>query len=269
MAEAPTRARGATSLAHLELAGGSARIVLDRPGRGNALIPELLHQLRAAIAAARDAAPRALVLAAKGRAFSAGGDVAAFQDHARTPEGLAAYAQEIVGLLNQAILDLLSFPAPVIAAVNGATTGGAAGFVLAADMVVMSREAFLQPYYGVMGFAPDGGWTALLPERIGTARALEVQYLNTRLSAEACEALGLASRVCTAERLDSEVRALVAELSKMDAGSLGATRAAVWTPARRARVAEALERERQGFLSLIGRPETLARMAEFTSARRA
>jgi 2-(1,2-epoxy-1,2-dihydrophenyl)acetyl-CoA isomerase len=250
-------------LAQLRIEAGVATLTLDRPGRGNALVPELLDAMRDCLARAVRANVRALVLTAKGRAFSAGGDVAGFAEKGANPDALLAYSADIVGALNRTILDLLAFPAPVVAAVNGAVTGGSVGFVLASDIVVMSERAFLQPYYGDMGFAPDGGWTALLPERIGAAKALEVQYLNTRLDARACHDLGLASRVVSSEELEGETDALVKVIVSKDPASLKASRANVWSPLRRARVAAALERERAGFLRLIARPETAARMAAF------
>lgn len=253
----------ASHLVHLDWREGAAWLTLDRPGRGNALVPELLAALRARIDEARQAGAAALVLTGRGRAFSAGGDVARFAGLARDSSDLLDWSREIVGALNAAILDLLAFPMPVIAALNGPVTGGAAGLMLAADMVVMSEEAFLQPYYAQMGFAPDGGWTALLPERMGTARALEVQYLNRRLTASDCLRLGLASETCPPAQLEARVRARLAVLAEMDPGTLAVTRANVWNEERRAAVARDLERELHGFLALIARPQTRERMQAF------
>lgn len=250
---------------HLDWREGAAWLTLDRPGRGNALVPELLAALRARIEEARQAGAAALVLTGRGRAFSAGGDVARFAALSKDSSDLLQYAREIVGALNAAVLDLLDFPMPVIAAVNGPVTGGSAGLMLAADMVVMSEEAFLQPYYAQMGFAPDGGWTALLPERIGTARALEVQYLNRRLTAADCLRFGLASETCPPAELEERVGARLAVLAGMDPGTLAMTRANVWSEERRAVVSRALERELRGFLALIARPETRERMQAFVA----
>ncbi|SDT89675.1 enoyl-CoA hydratase/isomerase family protein [Stappia sp. ES.058] len=250
-------------LARLSIDADIATLTLDRPGRGNALVPELLDSMRDCLARAARADVHALVLNAKGRAFSAGGDVAGFAERGADTDALLAYSADIVGGLNRTILNLLVFPAPVVAAVNGAVTGGSAGFLLASDIVVMSERAFLQPYYSDMGFAPDGGWTALLPERIGAAKALEVQYLNTRLDARTCRELGLASRICASEDLETEVAALVQVIAAKDRESLKASRANTWSPLRRGRVAAALERERAAFLRLIARPETAARMSAF------
>lgn len=250
-------------LVHLDWREGAAWLTLDRPGRGNALVPELLAALRARIAEARQAGAGALVLTGRGRAFSAGGDVARFAALADDRDALVDWSREIVGALNAAILDLLAFPMPVIAALNGPVTGGSAGLMLAADMVVMSEDAFLQPYYAQMGFAPDGGWTALLPARIGTARALEVQYLNQRLTAADCLRLGLASETCPPAELEALVRVRLSTLAGMDPGTLAMTRANVWSEEHLAAVAKALQRELDGFLALIARPQTRERMRTF------
>ncbi|GAA2356952.1 hypothetical protein GCM10010404_07050 [Nonomuraea africana] len=103
-------------LVRLEGDGEAATLVLNRPERHNSLVPDLLRELLDAVAAV-DAG--AVVLAAEGRSFSTGGDVRAFAERAAEgDEGLAAYAHEIVGLLNQTVLALLRLDVPVIAAVQ-------------------------------------------------------------------------------------------------------------------------------------------------------
>lgn len=183
---------------------GPVRVLtLERPERHNSLTPELLEAARAAVAevAAEVAASdhsdpsdfpvRALVLAGAGRSFSTGGDVAGFAAR-RGPE-LEAYARRTVGALNGLVLDLLGLDVPVIAAVHGPVTGGSLGLVLASDLVVVGPRAWFQPYYVEVGFSPDGGWTALLPGRVGMARALAWQLTNERIDASTALASGLAS----------------------------------------------------------------------------
>ncbi|MDD7909644.1 enoyl-CoA hydratase/isomerase family protein [Pseudovibrio exalbescens] len=254
-----------TELVKLTLHDDWAEIRLNRPERHNALVPEVLDDLHRAIEAAKAAAPRALVLTGEGRSFSTGGDVGAFLEAASDPEQLRAYSERVVGGLHDALMKLLAFPAPVIARVNGPVTGGSVGFVLASDMVIMSQRAFVQPYYGVVGFGPDGGWTALLPEKIRTARALEVQYLNTRLSAEECVSLGLASRVVETEELDTGIQEWLGGIREMNASTLAATRANVWDAPRRAQVKARLDQEKARFLERISAPDTREGMQRFTN----
>ena len=245
----------------LDREGDVARVTLNRPERHNSLVPDLMEALNAALDALLAAPPRVLVLAGAGRSFSTGGDVRAFADVPRSER--RAYAADLVGALNAAILKLVVLPCPVVARVHGAVTGGSAGFLFAADLVVMAKEAFLQPFYVDVGFSPDGGWTALLPERIGAARAGEIQMLNQRLDAERARALGLASLVCDAQDLDLALKTVVSRLLGKSPESLSATKALLWPFERRAALAAGLARELESFLDLIDRPETEAGMQRF------
>lgn len=250
-----------------EQRGGAVWLWLNRPDRHNSLIPELVSDLRAAIAAAAKRDPAALVLSGRGASFSTGGDVAGFLAHAGSCAELSDYAGRLVSALHEAILDLLAFPVPVLAAVNGPVTGGALGLVLAADLVALAEHSFLQPYYSEIGFGPDGGWTALLPDRIGVSKALEIQYLNRRLNAQEAAALGLVARVCPASGLGSVVDGWVAEIGGGSAQTHRVTRQNVWDERRCAGVRDRLERERKRFLDLVTCPATITGMRDFTRER--
>lgn len=181
----------------VEHCGAIMRLTLNRPKRHNALGSELIDGLRHAVQEIKTVAPAVVVIAGAGRSFSTGGDVAAFLAEAEAEgsnDAVVDYAQVVVGALHDTILGLLCLDMPVIARVQGAVTGGSAGLVLAADMVAMTEDAFLQPWYAEVGFGPDGGWTALLPDRIGTARAIATQALNRRIGAMEALGLGLATR---------------------------------------------------------------------------
>jgi len=256
-----------TALIDLRREGGVLWLEINRPERHNSLNAVLVGALSEALSEvlyeANDGEIYALVLVARGRSFSTGGDLAGFLDHAQHPARLAAYARRLVGGLHNIVLDLLSCPVPVIARVHGPVTGGALGLVLAADVVAMAEDAFLQPYYTEVGFAPDGGWTALLPERLGPALAGEIQYLNRRIDAARARALGLAGHVGPGAELDAVIKGWLAELAQKDRASLRASRRLIWDEARRAKVAARLNAETEAFVELVVRPETCRRMAQF------
>ncbi len=251
------------SLIETEYRGNAVWLLLDRPDRHNALIPDLVVDLRLAIAAAADSGAAALVLSGKGPSFSTGGDLSGFLDHAGSHEDLEQYSETLVEALHETILDLLVFPAPVLAAVNGPVTGGSMGLVLAADLVAMVEHAYLQPYYSEVGFGPDGGWTAMLPDRIGTSKTLEIQYRNLRIGAAEAAALGLAAAVCPATGLQEQIDLWTGELGASHAQSHLAARQSVWDTKRRDGVRQRLEQEKHRFLDLISRPETLEGMKGF------
>ncbi|MGL4291545.1 MAG: enoyl-CoA hydratase/isomerase family protein [Phreatobacter sp.] len=253
----------AEPLVYLRIDDRVARLVLNRPERHNSLVPELIAELDAALSLCAGADLAAVVLSGAGRSFSTGGDVAAFADRPRGERRL--YAAALIGALNAVILRLLDLPCPLITALAGPVTGGSCGLVFTADLVVMGPRAFIQPYYVDVGFAPDGGWTALLPERIGPARAGAIQLLNRRIGPDEAVALGLATEAVAEDRVAPTVEAWLAALRTKAPSSLRATRSLLLGAERRETIARGLERERQRFLALIETPETEAGMARFLS----
>ncbi|MFV8834825.1 enoyl-CoA hydratase/isomerase family protein [Aquisalimonas sp.] len=240
-------------------AEGVVRLTLNRPERHNALVPELLEALSEALAQAPAHAPRAIVIAANGKSFSTGGDVAGFYTVPRAQR--VEYARRVVGALNGVILQLLRLPVPTIAAVHGMVTGGSLGLVLASDLVVAGPRASFSPWYTHVGFSPDGGWTALLPERIGRARALELQLCNGALDADTAAALGLVQRLAPHEGVVDTALTLADELESRWPGSVRRTLAL--TRPDLAAVERRLEAELINFLEQIGSDEAEQGMAAF------
>ncbi|MCW0235335.1 MAG: enoyl-CoA hydratase/isomerase family protein [Ferrovibrio sp.] len=241
----------------LDIADGVARLTLNRPERHNSLVPDLIDSLNAdldRIATVRDI--HAVVLQAAGRSFSTGGDVAGFY---AIPRGQRrAYAEGLVGGLNRAILALLHLPIPVIGRIHGPLTGGALGFLLACDLAAITPQAFIQPYYTEVGFSPDGGWTALLPARIGAQRAREIQLLNRRVSAPEAVQLGIATALVEAESLDSTIEGWLVALNTKQPGSIARTKRLLATDC-----AAGLQAEQRQFLEQIDSAGADAGMARF------
>jgi 2-(1,2-epoxy-1,2-dihydrophenyl)acetyl-CoA isomerase len=251
-----------------ERVGPVAVLTLNRAERHNSLVPGFLAEILAAIeTAGAQRGVRAIVLRANGRSFSTGGDLRGFYEHL---DDLEAYASETVGLLNQVILAMIELPVPIVAAVHGIVTGGSLGLVLASDVVLVAPEASFTPYYSVVGFSPDGGWTALLPASVGLKRAGEVLMRNQTISAEQAVAWGLASRVVPADRIREEALKVARELAAMKAGSIGHTKAILGPAchdlearleAERARFVQqiATEEARRGIEAFLGKGRVPAR----------
>lgn len=241
----------------VDLSGGAvcARLTLAG-GRANALEPGLLGDLISALDRA-EAQNAKVILLCGGRNFSSGGDVRGF--HAATLDGTGQdYARTVVPLLQTIVARLIAMPRLVVVAARGAVTGGSAGLLFAADLVVLAPDAFVQPYYPQVGFAPDGGWTALLPERIGAGRAAEWLQSDRRLSAQALCDAGLATAISDApEEMAMELAA------RGEIGSRLATKALIWDSARRRQIETRLEAETTAFLDRIGEPDTLRGMSRF------
>ncbi len=253
-----------SELVLLERVGAVAVLTLNRAERHNSLVPELLEEMLAALkGSGAQPGVRAVVLQANGRSFSTGGDVRGFYEHR---DDLETYAGEIVGLLNRVILAMIELPVPIVAAVHSIVTGGSMGLVLGSDIVLVAPEANFTPYYSVVGFSPDGGWTALLPSVIGLKRTGEILMRNGTISAEQAVAWGLASRVVAADRIREEALSTAQDLAAMKAGSIGHTKATLG-PACYDLEAR-LETERARFVQQIVTEEARQGIASFLRSRR-
>jgi enoyl-CoA hydratase/carnithine racemase len=115
---------------------GIWELVMDNPGRRNALSLSLLDDLQQKLVAARDRKPRAVILTGSGDIFSAGAD---FRDLTGTIDDLG-----IDNAIAEIVDCIRSMPAPVIAAVEGACMGGAVDIALACDFLVASEDAFFE-----------------------------------------------------------------------------------------------------------------------------
>ncbi|MCT8160700.1 enoyl-CoA hydratase/isomerase family protein [Pseudoruegeria sp. SHC-113] len=242
-------------------------VSLNAPASHNRLTPALLADFNAALDRAETAGAAVLLIRAEGAQFCTGGDVSLFLAAARENRA-ETFADTLVGALHALLLRLIAFPGPVITCAQGAITGGGAGLLFAADVTLLSEDAFLQPYYGTVGFAPDGGWTALLPGRIGAQAAGQWLLQDRRVTAHEAAQLGLSSAPCAAETLSNAGYALARSLSQpARLHTARATKALLWTEAAQAAAKAGLAAEQAAFREAIARPHTRAAMEAFCSQR--
>jgi 2-(1,2-epoxy-1,2-dihydrophenyl)acetyl-CoA isomerase len=252
-----------TNLVLLETHNQIATLTLNRPERHNSLVPEFLREILDALdAVSQQIELRAFVLQANGRSFSTGGDVQAFYDHR---DNIAPYASEIVGLLNQVVVAMVKWPVPIVSAVHSIVTGGSIGLVLASDIVLVAPEASFTPFYSVVGFSPDGGWTAMLPELIGLNRVRKILMLNQTITAEQAVEWGLANRIVAADRIRDEARDVAKSIAQKKWGSIQRTKRLLSGDVDA--LAARLEAERQHFVQQIVTPEAQQGMEAFLQRR--
>ena len=245
------------TLVTLRQQGEVAVLSLNRPERHNALVPELLTSLLSALDSDECCDAPVVILRAEGRSFSTGGDLLGFQQHRDT---IRDYAFELLGLLNKVIIALYSHPVPVICSVQGQVTGGSLGLLLAADRVVMSRSATITPWYGEVGFSPDGGWTAMLPQVIGRQRAASWLFTNASHNAETCLELGLVHQLVD-KQCDGAALAWATRVAAMNHGSIQQARRLYNMDAEK--LLQGLEAERKAFVDQIQTTQALNGIEQF------
>ncbi|MBW1707055.1 MAG: enoyl-CoA hydratase/isomerase family protein [Deltaproteobacteria bacterium] len=90
---------------------------------------------------------------------------------------------------------------PLIAAINGPARGGGLEIALACDIRIASDNTYLQfPEVG-RGLIPGLGGTQRLPRMVSPAKAAEMIFLGTPVSAEEAYRLGLVNKVVSLAQL--------------------------------------------------------------------
>jgi enoyl-CoA hydratase len=201
-----------------------ATIALDQPDTRNALSDELLGDLIAAFAAARDDdAVRCVVLTSThATTFSAGGNLGGFA--ADVPLVHKHFASARFPELFRLIGELGK---PTICAVNGHCLAGALGLALACDLVVAAEEAtFGTPEINV-GLFPFM-ITALISRNIGRKKMTELMLLGDRVDAREAERLGLVNRVVPRAELEEAVGAWASRLAAKSPVMMRLGKDALW-----------------------------------------
>lgn len=205
-----------------EVDGGLARITLNRPARLNAVDPEAigLWQSIAHEVADRDDIG-AVLLEASGRAFCAGGDVVAMSELAAGRGDASAVIRELADRIHDGHRALRESTKPIVAAVQGPVAGGGLGFMLVADLVVASDRATFASRYSDVGLTPDCGVSTLLPEAVGTRRALELTLTSRTLSAAEALAWGLVTEVVAHDAVAERARGIAESWLRGATGAFG------------------------------------------------
>ncbi|MCI4364370.1 MAG: enoyl-CoA hydratase-related protein [Thermoplasmata archaeon] len=198
----------------IERRGAVLRLCICRRERLNALdVPEF-RALREALEAARlDSTVRAVLLTGEGRAFCAGGDVAAMYEALEKRE-LPRFFHELTGEQERSVREILLMPKPVVAALPGVAAGGGLSLALAADWRIGSPEALLVPAFPALGAVPDGGLSYLLPHYLGIGLTQELLFTNARISSDRARELGLLHEVVPTEKLEARSWERALELSQ-------------------------------------------------------
>lgn len=207
------------SLIDVQREGPVATIAMHRPP-GNALAPDLLGEVLDALSQLReDAEARVVVLtSALDKYFMVGADIKMMMagdidlSDASAAELLAQQSRRTQAAFNQ----IVAFPRPVLAAVNGHALGGGCELALACDYRFMLDDgrATIGQTEVNLGLIPGAGGTQRLPRLVGPARAAEMLYEGTRLKAPEALAIGLVSRIFPPDDFAAEVQAYAARLAK-------------------------------------------------------
>lgn len=194
----------------VEADGPIRTVTINRPDALNA-VDRSLHWALANVwrQLSNDPGARVVVLTGAGRAFSAGGDLDWIISFLDDPIGRDESLREGAEIIDE----LLRFPLPVIAAVNGLAMGLGCSIALLCDIVLMSEGAHLADPHVSVGLVPGDGGAAFWPLLAPVLRIREYLFTGDRIPAGTAVELGLASRTTGPDELMPEARRLAERLA--------------------------------------------------------
>ncbi|HST35757.1 MAG TPA: crotonase/enoyl-CoA hydratase family protein [Allosphingosinicella sp.] len=204
----------------VERAGAVTTIVIDRPGRRNAVDAATAEALREAFAAfeADDAASVAVLAGADGH-FCAGYDLRSFAENGADYDPLGE------GPMGPTRRPLAK---PVLAAVEGYAVAGGLELALWCDLRIASESATFGVFCRRWGVPLVDGGTVRLPRIVGQSRALDLILTGRPVGAEEALAIGLANRVVPEGSARAEAEALAAEIARFPQLCLRTDRDSAW-----------------------------------------
>ncbi|MDN3357551.1 enoyl-CoA hydratase-related protein [Actinomadura sp. DC4] len=234
-------------------------LTFDRPEAANAFDESLYLAVATALAdSAADDRVSVVLLTGAGRTFTAGTDLKEMADLARRYAGGAPMGASGTGF--SALMDvLITFPKPLLAAVNGPGVGLGLTLLAHCDLVIMAEHARLLAPFASMGVPPEAASSYLLPLRMGYQRAALALFSGRWITAGEAVASGLALQACPAADLMATAHGLAREIAAQSPAALTAAKRLL-TEAHRDGVRAARERESAAFADLLrqdGTPDAI------------
>lgn len=198
-----------TSTIELQIAGPVATVWLNRADTRNAFNPQLIAEITEAFTSLRsNDQVRAIVLAGRGSAFSAGGDL-------NWMKAAASYGQEqneeggraLAGMLDS----IASCPKPVIARVHGAAFAGGMGLVAACDIVVADSNAKFALTEVKLGLTAST-ISPYVIQAMGAQQARRYFLTAEVISADKALQIGIVHELVSPDALDAKVTEMLGHL---------------------------------------------------------
>jgi enoyl-CoA hydratase len=199
-------------------------VTLARPDLLNRIDDAVRAELISVLSEIGRSDARAVVLAAQGKVFSAGGDFAMMKrrhgDHAATERGTAESRRLIDTLLDLAV--------PVVAAVHGDAIGLGSTIVLACDAVVAAKGVRIMDSHVKVGLVAGDGGAVTWPASVGMIRAKRHLLTGDPVSAEDGYLMGMVSDlVDTPAEVLPVARALAARIAALPPMAVRGTKKAL------------------------------------------
>lgn len=202
----------------LDVKDAVAEVFLNRPDKANSMNAPMWRELQDCFEwLDSEPAVRVVILAAEGKHFCAGIDLAMLatvQGEAQEPSRRAEALRRNILRMQDNLSAVEKCRKPVLAAIHNTCIGGAIDLVTCADMRYASADAWFSVREVDIGMTADVGTLQRLPKLIPYAVACELAYTGRNMDADEAQRVGLVNRVfADRDTLLAEVRGIAASIA--------------------------------------------------------
>lgn len=183
-------------------------IVLNDISTMNALDLKMRSELADVMSYIEKQSFRVLIIRGKGKAFSAGGNIAEMKNIASAEEG----SKRLIHI-HEFINQIRNWDGIVIASIHGYAAGAGMNLALCCDYIIASEETKFIQSFSKIGLIPDCGGFWLLPRLLGPIKAKEVMLLGKSVDVEEYYRLGLINKVVKQKDLYEETMKVAEDIS--------------------------------------------------------
>ena len=239
-----------------------AVIKLNRPRVLNAMNKQLWLDFRQALHAARDdAAIKVVVITGEGRAFSTGADLKDSKGRSQ-----AAY-REYLTYLQEISRELIRFPKPTIAAVNGYALGSGYELSLACDIRIAAESARFGSPEARVSSSITGGALRLLQDIVGLGKAKELLFTCEYIDGKEAERIRLANKTVPDDQLMAETLTMAQKIAENSTFSINLIKKGL-TMAGEVSLEALMDYEVEACLATVSAPERLTKLEEFQDRKK-
>jgi enoyl-CoA hydratase len=197
---APTYA-STTERVQTWLDGPALHIRFNNPAKHNALSVDMWEAVPPLLGLARDDERVRLVVfsGAGDKSFVSGADISQFEDKRAAREAVTHYE----AMAEATLTGIHDFPKPTLARIRGYCIGGGVNVAISCDIRIASTDSVFSIPAARLGLGYRYSAMKNLVDLIGPGAAKDLFFTARRIDAVEAKAMGLVTRVCGAEALDS------------------------------------------------------------------
>lgn len=241
---------------------GIAVITLNRPHVLNAMNSQLWLDIERALADARDDENiLVLIFTGTGRAFSTGADLKESKGRS-----LKAYRDYLVRL-QEISRQIIRYPKPTIAAVNGFALGSGHELALACDIRIAAEDAKFGSPEARVSSSVTGGAMRLIQDLIGPGKARELLFSCDTVDGREAERIGLVNRTVPTAQLMEEALTMARKIAANSFLSIHLIKKGL-NMAHEASLEALMDYEIEACLAAVSAPERTKKLEAFADRKK-